>query len=212
MTKNGLSPLARLLGACLIACAPVAAFAFQPPAQDEPASEEPTAPAEAEDSQANDAAGDAAAEPGSELEAALAEADVERGKAVYQRIGICVNCHGWDGAGTGKNPRSPGNAANLRETQLDAQGLLDVIRCGIPGTPMPYHDSQAYKNPDVCFGMTMDNFEAGQEPDRGKTFREQDQINLVAYLLENVVGKDEATLEDCEAFFGPGAAGCNSMR
>jgi hypothetical protein len=60
--------------------------------------------------------------------------------------------------------------------------------------------------------MTMEDFAAGEEPDRGKTFREQDAINVVAYLLENVVGKGEATLEDCEAFFGAGAAGCNSFR
>jgi cytochrome c553 len=210
MAQNRLFQLARLLSVAVIAFAPVAAVAFQPPAEDKPASEE-AADTETEGGEAQ-ATDDAAAEPGSELEAALAEADVERGKAVYQRVGICVNCHGWDGAGTGKNPRSPGNAANLRETQLDAQALLDVIRCGIPGTPMPYHDRQAYKDPEVCFGMTMEDFEAGQEPDRGKTFREQDAINLVAYLLENVVGKGEATLEDCEAFFGPGAAGCNSMR
>jgi cytochrome c553 len=208
MAQNRLSSLIRLLGIALVACAPVAALAFQPPAQQ---AQTDTTEEEADPDAAADA-DEAAAEPGSELEAALAEADVERGKAVYQRMGLCVNCHGWDGAGTGKNPRSPGAAANLRETQLDAQGLLDIIRCGIPGTPMPYHDSQAYRNPDVCFGMTIEDFERGQEPDRGKTFREQDAINLVAYLLETVVGKDEATFEDCEAFFGPGATGCNSMR
>lgn len=142
----------------------------------------------------------------------LAGADIERGKAVYQRIGVCVSCHGWDGNGMGKNPRSEGAAAHLRETQLDTEGLMDIIRCGIPSTPMPYHFSAAYRDPDICFGMTMADFEPGTEPRKGKTFRENDLVNLVAYMQEAMIGKGETTLEQCEAYFEPGSSACNNLR
>jgi cytochrome c553 len=30
------------------------------------------------------------------------QGDAERGKQVYQRLGVCVNCHGWPGDGQSK--------------------------------------------------------------------------------------------------------------
>src|SRR5690606_18341782 len=112
------SNLARLaLAATVVAMAPVA-IAFQAPqTADAPAGQQAT---------------DGAA-PGD----LLAGADIKRGKVVFHKTGICINCHGWNGNGMGNNPRSEGNAALLRETQLDTQGLIDIISCGIPGTPMP---------------------------------------------------------------------------
>jgi mono/diheme cytochrome c family protein len=142
----------------------------------------------------------------------LAGADLDRGKVVFERVGLCISCHGWDGNGMGKNPRSEGAAAKLRETQLDTEGLMDIIRCGIPSTPMPYHDSQAYRKPEVCYGMTMADFEPGEEPRKGKTFREKDLVNLVAYIQHAIAGKGETTLADCEAFFGGGAKNCDALR
>src|SRR5690606_24133385 len=53
--------------------------------------------------------------------------DPVRGKTVYQNVGRCVQCHGWGGDGTGSDPRSPGAAANLRETQLDTATLAEII-------------------------------------------------------------------------------------
>lgn len=131
----------------------------------------------------------------------VASADPERGKEVFERIGVCLQCHGWNGDGLGKNPRSPGRAALLRETELDNAGLVEIIECGIPGTPMPYHDRLAYTD-DRCFGMTMEDFAEGEGPDKGKTFRHDDTLNLIAYLREAIIGQGETTLEDCVAFYG----------
>lgn len=130
------------------------------------------------------------------------QGDAEKGKRVYQRIGVCVTCHGWAGDGeSGRNPIShAGVAANLRETQLDAQGLYDVVRCGIPGTKMPYHDSASYKD-DRCFGQLMSDFDASQRPVRGKTFREEQMVDLIAYLEKHVVGRGKPTYEECALYF-----------
>jgi cytochrome c553 len=180
----------------LLASVP-AALAFSPPKKDTVAAAATT----------EEAAGTSVAD-----DPLLAGADIERGKAVYQRIGICISCHGWDGNGMGKNPRSEGAAAHLRETQLDTQGLMDVIKCGLPGTPMPYHFSSAYREPEICFGAVMADFEPGTEPRKGKTFRDKDLVNLVAYMKTAIIGAGETTLEQCEAFFEPGSKACDNLR
>lgn len=194
------SNLARLLLATVVVAMTPPAGAFQPPAKKAAAAA--AAATEAGTSEATGAAAD-------DL---LAGADIERGHTIFKRTANCISCHGWNGNGMGKNPRSEGKAALLRDTQLDTQGLMDIIRCGVPGTPMPYHDSQAYKDPEVCFGQTMADFEAGHEPRKGKTFREKDLINLVAYLKAHVIGAGETTLQQCEAFFEVGAKNCDNLR
>ncbi len=141
----------------------------------------------------------------------LGPPDIARGKAVYQTVGICLNCHGWDGDGLGKNPRSPGVAAKLRETQLDTETLRMTVRCGIPGTPMPYHDAQAYVD-NRCYGMLMTDFPEGGKPSKGHTFREQDIENVVAYMEAKVKGKGPTTLQDCIDFFGSAVRACDLLK
>ena len=58
--------------------------------------------------------------------------DLERGKVVYEKVGICLQCHGWDGNGLGRNPRSQGEAARLRESALTPEQLREVVACGRP--------------------------------------------------------------------------------
>lgn len=187
--------LALLVAAGLFAATPLALFAAQPPAGS-PAAETAAPAAEAP-------ATDAAAAV--ELDPLLAGADIARGVVVYgSRGGNCVSCHGWDGDGLGKNPRSEGAAALLRESGLDAQGFIEIISCGIPGTPMPYHDAQSYKD-DRCYGMTKADFEDGQMPHKGKSIKQEDILSLVAYIQTHIQGKPKATYEDCAFYFGASA-------
>jgi Cytochrome c len=133
------------------------------------------------------------------------EGDADRGRIVFQRVGYCVNCHGWAGDGqSGRSPFSHAAGGNLRETQLDIEGLTSVIKCGIPGTPMPYHDSMSYRD-DRCFGMTMADFDPGTAPIRGKTFRDKQLTDLIAYLESHVIGLGKPTYEECADYFGTSA-------
>ncbi len=134
------------------------------------------------------------------------QGDAEKGKQVFQRVGGCVNCHGWPGDGeSGRNPIShAGTAANLRETQLDPQGLYDAIRCGIPGTQMPYHDRVSYKD-DRCHGLLMSDFATGPQPVMGKSLREKQMVDLIAYLEKYVVGLGKPTYEECALYFDASA-------
>jgi mono/diheme cytochrome c family protein len=130
----------------------------------------------------------------------LEGADVAHGKEVFARKGVCVSCHGWDGDGLGKNPRSNGIPLPLRESQLDTAGFLETVKCGRPGTGMPFHDSAAYKD-DRCYGLTFADFGAGAGPIKGKSLRPQDIKDVVAYLEVAIQGHPKATYEDCAAYF-----------
>ena len=57
----------------------------------------------------------------------------------------CQFCHGIDGDGRG-DPRSPGRAANLHETRLNREQLIEVIACG------RLFDKYAYEDTD-CYGL-----------------------------------------------------------
>jgi mono/diheme cytochrome c family protein len=138
--------------------------------------------------------------------------DPQRGKIVFRSVGGCVNCHGWAADGrTGVALQAPAGS-NLRETTLDRESLIETIRCGRPGTAMPYHDRAAYRD-DRCYGMVMSDFAAGDAPVRGKTFREKDIVNVVAYLQTEVIGLGKPTFEECTDFFdNPAARACKPLK
>src|ERR1700745_3088836 len=82
--------------------------------------------------------------------------DIGLGKRLYQEKATCGYCHGWSGNGAG-DPQSPGKAANLRESKLDHDQLVEVIRCGVPGgTGMPHFDKFAWTKGEECYGMTAE--------------------------------------------------------
>src|SRR6201996_500794 len=65
--------------------------------------------------------------------------DFSFGRRIFQDKAQCVFCHGWAGDGAGA-PQSSGGAANLRETKLTREQLIEVISCGRPGQAMPRFD------------------------------------------------------------------------
>lgn len=135
----------------------------------------------------------------------FSQGDAEKGKRIYQRVGFCVNCHGWPGDGlTGLNPMVHVAGANLRETQMDAQAVYDTIRCGIPGTQMPYFDGASYRD-DRCNGLLISDFAPGQKPTMGKTFSEHQMVDLVAYLETYVIGHGKPTYDECVLYFDTSA-------
>lgn len=140
------------------------------------------------------------------------QADAARGKIVYRSVGGCVNCHGWAADGkTGVDLRAP-SGPNLRETRLDTEGLTEVVRCGRPGTPMPFHDRAAYRD-GRCHGLALSDFAAGAEPVRGKTFAEKDIANVVSYLQTQVIGLGRPTRTECGEFFdNPAARACDLVK
>ncbi len=62
--------------------------------------------------------------------------DTSFGQRLFQDKADCQFCHGVNGDGRG-DPRSPGRAANLHETHLNRDQLVEVIACGRPGPKCP---------------------------------------------------------------------------
>jgi cytochrome c5 len=140
-----------------------------------------------------------------------ARGDIGLGKRLYQEKATCGFCHGWSGDGAG-DPLSEGKAANLRETKLDHDQLVETIRCGVPGgTAMPHFDKFAWTEGENCFGMT--GAEVGDKKPRAPTadLSKREIAAIVAYLEAKVVGKGPPTVAECEEFFGAGAPLCKQM-
>jgi mono/diheme cytochrome c family protein len=137
--------------------------------------------------------------------------DPKHGKYIFQTKADCMGCHGWPGDGvTGKSPRLPAGA-NLRETQLDANTMIQIVSCGIPTTAMPYHDSDAYQD-KRCYGETMADFKGQTPPQSGHFLSNQDIIDVVAYVQQKIKGRGPISKAECEAFFQPGAAACRYIK
>jgi mono/diheme cytochrome c family protein len=129
------------------------------------------------------------------------------GRRLYQDKAQCSFCHGWAADGAGE-PQSNGGAANLRQTFLNRDQLIEVIMCGRPGTPMPHYDELAYTD-KRCYGVTEAEL-AGQVPalPPTTTLQKREVEAIADYLLAKVIGRGAVTREECEETFGPGARSC----
>ena len=130
-----------------------------------------------------------AASFGTALCVAIAAAqNVSFGERIYQDKADCQFCHGPEGDGRG-DPRSPGKAANLHNTRLNRDQLIEVISCGRPGTEMPHFDKFAYED-TKCYGLSVAEVGNNMPPPPHSTSLAQREIAAVAdYILTSFVGK-----------------------
>ncbi|SRR5579871_2188555 len=121
------------------------------------------------------------------LDPAFAQ-DTSFGQRLFQEKADCQFCHGIDGDGRG-DPRSPGRAANLHETHLNREQLVEVIACGRPGTEMPHFDRYAYEDTD-CYGLKGKDLgnDAARDP-HSTSLTKREIEAVVDYILAKFVGK-----------------------
>lgn len=125
------------------------------------------------------------------------------GKAVYKKAN-CIGCHKWHGMGGGGYG---GAALSLRNTLLEREFLIEVIRCGRPATRMPFHDRHAWKQGE-CFGATLQALGSNAPPDAAKFLRPPEIEAVADYVLSALKGRDEPTKDECVAFWGAQAREC----
>jgi hypothetical protein len=130
------------------------------------------------------------------------------GKEIFKSKATCQFCHRWDGNG---DQGYGGIALSLRKTQLDHDQLIETIRCGRPGTGMPYHDQFAYTD-KRCYGV--DRAELGDQiPPQAVNFLAPREIQaVVAFVEAHIKGHGPAILEDCLYFWGNETKECDSYR
>lgn len=125
----------------------------------------------------------------------------EYGKDLYRQH--CIGCHYWHGSGGGGYG---GPAASLRTTRLDRAGLMTVVRCGLPGTGMPYHGRRAYQDGDCK--LLPDQ----SPPPRAAAVLQPREIEAVTdHVLTRLRGRGVPTVAECQAFWGEDARQCQTL-
>lgn len=130
------------------------------------------------------------------------------GKEIFKEKANCQFCHKWDASG---DQGYGGNALSLRKTQLTSEQLTEVIKCGRPGTGMPYHDKFAYTD-KRCFGVMRVDL-GNDMPPAGTEFLQAHEIDaVVKYLFTKAVGRGDSTYEECIDFWGSDTRECEPMK
>lgn len=135
------------------------------------------------------------------------EGDPERGADAW-RSGECKQCHGWAGDGVPENNQSEG--PSLRISLLSPEQMVEVIRCGRPGTPMPSFRNNAYTDIIPCYGLT-EPIEGAMAVDLGGRMLGDRTIDgLVAFIFRDFVDQGPVTREYCWEIIGEDSTRCDA--
>src|SRR5258708_39818853 len=112
--------------------------------------------------------------------------DIAEGGRLFRQKANCQACHGCAGDGRKMDAQMP-DGANLRETTLDRQNLIMIIKCGRPGTGMPAFDRFAYSD-GRWYGLKRADLRAAGKgrPDRPATLQGGEREDCAAVLRTQV--------------------------
>ena len=130
----------------------------------------------------------------------VAAQDFSYGRRLFLEKADCAFCHGWAGDGAGE-PQSNGGA-NLRQSFLNREQLVEIIMCGRPGTAMPRFDEDAYTD-KRCYDLT--EADLGRDVPTlppGSTLQKREAEAIADYILAKFIGRKAVTREECEENFG----------
>ena len=114
-----------------------------------------------------------------------------------------MGCHSWHGKGGG----GYGAGVSLRNKELSLAEIVNVIKCGRPGTGMPYFYKKSYKN-EKCYDTTFKDYDEAYRPINSKRFLTIKQIEAVSTFVKELLQDKELTKEYCEFFFNEGSKVC----
>lgn len=130
------------------------------------------------------------------------------GEDIWRSGLSCWDCHGNMANGRNEDPRSP-QGADLRTMLLNTEQIAQVIRCGRPGTPMPFFGRNAYEGDNACFGVTLEALGDQAPPIGDETLNTRQIDALSQFITFQFVGAGPVTQENCRAFFGEDASSCD---
>ena len=134
---------------------------------------------------------------------------IEYGKEIFKTKATCQFCHKWDASG---DQGYGGNALSLRTTRLTREQMIEVVKCGRPGTNMPFHDRFAYTD-KRCYGMTRESAGADMPPGANNEYLSPRDIEaVVRYVFARAVGRGASTFEDCVDFWGKDTRQCDAFK
>jgi mono/diheme cytochrome c family protein len=112
------------------------------------------------------------------------------------RKGGCGDCHGKYADGEPVVDEAP-PGPNLRETALTKEQIAEVIRCGRPGTPMPFNDPRSYVI-NECYGIPLGEVLAAT----GRDLTPEQIDSLAIYISEAVKDAGPVGLDACAIYYG----------
>ncbi len=128
------------------------------------------------------------------------------GLNVYKK-GNCMGCHSWHGKGGG----GYGAGVSLRDMKLTLDEIINVIKCGRPGTGMPYFLRKAYKE-EKCYDTTFKDYDDHYRPLSSKRFLSSKQIEAVSIFVKEVLHGKELDKNYCEFFYEAGSKVCINLK
>ena len=138
-------------------------------------------------------------------------ADIAAGMRLFRQKGNCQACHGWAGDGHKLDSQMP-DGANLRESVLDRETLVLLIKCGRPGTGMPPFDKFAYSD-GRCYGLKQADLRSRQLelPDPPATLQAREIEMLADFMLAKIVGKGPMDRAKCIDYWGSDVDACKEL-
>jgi len=133
---------------------------------------------------------------------------LDYGKDIFKTKATCQFCHKWDASG---DQGYGGNALSLRKTQLTADQFAETVKCGRPGTGMPFHDQFAYTD-KRCYGVTRAELGNDMPPEPNAFLNPREIDAVVKYLFAKAVGRGDSTYEECVDFWGKDTRQCEPMK
>ena len=128
------------------------------------------------------------------------------GLNVYKK-GNCMGCHSWHGKGGG----GYGAGVSLRNSNLTLNEIKNVIKCGRPGTGMPYFLRKAYKE-EKCYDTTFEDYDESYRPVSSKKFLSPKQIEAVSIFVREVLQNKKLDKNYCEFFYEKGSKVCLNLK
>jgi len=137
--------------------------------------------------------------------------DIVEGGRLFRQKANCQACHGWAGDGRKMDTQMP-DGANLRETPLDRENLVMIIKCGRPGTGMPAFDKFAYSD-GRCYGMKQADLRASGKrmPDPPATLQVREVEAIADFLMAKVVKQGPMDHAKCVEFWGSDVETCQEF-
>ena len=118
-----------------------------------------------------------------------------------------MGCHSWHGKGGG----GYGAGVSLREMDLTLNEIINVVKCGRPGTGMPYFLRKAYKE-EKCYDTTLEDYDSSYRPVSSKRFLSSKQIEAVSIFVKEVLHEKELNKNYCEFFYEKGSKVCLNLK
>jgi mono/diheme cytochrome c family protein len=149
--------------------------------------------------------------PGQEPQQQLSASDLADGLRLFEQKGDCQACHGWSGDGHKTDSQMP-SGANLRETKLNRNGIVQVIKCGRLNSQMPAFDKFAYSD-GRCYGKKQADLKAypTRMPDPPATLQPREIDLIVDFLMAKIVGKGPMDRAKCIDFWGSDTDACKEF-